>query len=110
MQDSLIDVNIASDYSKLSHMLNTCKGEQKKKIIEQTISGEGITSPIIEKFNPEIGFGDQEMISMLFYLGYLTITGERLGRPELKIPNHVMKELYAEYFLNSVDKELQLRI
>ena len=110
LPDSLIDVNIASDYSKLSHMLNTCKGEQKKKIIEQTISGEGITSPIIEKFNPEIGFGDQEMISMLFYLGYLTITGERLGRPELKIPNHVMKELYAEYFLNSVDKELQLRI
>ena len=108
--ESLIDVNIASDYSKLSHMLNTCHGEEKKEIIEKTISGEGITSNITEKFNPEIGFGDQEMISMLFYLGYLTIKGERLGRPELKIPNKIMKELYSEYFLENIDKEFNLRI
>ena len=108
--DSLIDVNIASDYSKLSHMLNICKGEEKIEIIEKTISGEGITSPITEKFNPEIGFSDQEMISMLFYLGYLTISGERLGRPELKIPNHVMKELYSTYFLESIEKDYKLRI
>ena len=107
--DSLIDVNIASDYSKLSHMLNTCKGEEKIKIIEKTISGEGITSPITEKFNPEIGFQDQEMISMLFYLGYLTIKGEEFGEPKLVIPNRVMRELYSEYLLNSLQKELQFR-
>ena len=103
MPESLIDVNIASDYSKLSHMLNTCKGEEKKEIIEKTISGEGITSKITEKFNPEIGFGDQEMISMLFYLGYLTIVGEEFGYPKLEIPNKIMKELYAEYFLESIE-------
>ena len=73
MPDSLIDVNIASDYSKLSNMLNTCKGEEGVEIIKKTISGEGVTSPITEKSNPEIGFSDQELISMLFYLGYLTI-------------------------------------
>ena len=107
--DNLIDVNIASDYSKLSHMLNTCKGEEKIGIIEKTISGEGITSPITEKFNPEIGFADQEMISMLFYLGYLTIKGEEFGEPKLVIPNRVMRELYSEYLLNTLQKELQFR-
>ena len=107
--DNLIDVNIASDYSKLSHMLNTCKGEEKIGIIEKTISGEGITSPITEKFNPEIGFRDQEMISMLFYLGYLTIKGEEFGEPKLVIPNRVMRELYSEYLLNTLQKELQFR-
>ena len=110
LPESLIDVNIASDYSKLSNMLSICKGEEKKEIIEKTISGEGITSVITEKFNPEIGFEDREMISMLFYLGYLTISGERLGRPELKIPNKVMKELYSTYFLESIEKELDLKI
>ena len=110
MPESLIDVNIASDYSKLSHMLNTCHGEEKKEIIEKTISGEGIVSPITEKFNPEIGFEDQEMISMLFYLGYLTIRGEEFGYPKLEIPNHVMKELYAEYFLENIEKELEFRV
>ena len=36
---------------------------------------------------------------MLYYLGYLTITGKFLGKPILKIPNKVMKEIYADYFL-----------
>ena len=110
MPESLIDVNIASDYSKLSKMLQICQGEQSKQIIEQTVLGKGIVMPIIDKFNPEIEFGDQELISMLFYLGYLTISGEVLGTPELKIPNRVMKELYAEYFLESLEKNLNLRV
>ena len=108
--ESLIDVNIASDYAKLSKMLQICQGEQLKEIIEQTILGKGIVMPIIDKFNPEIEFGDQELISMLFYLGYLTISGELLGTPELKIPNKIMKELYAEYFLESIEKNLNLRV
>lgn len=106
--ENLIDVNIASDYAKLSNMLRICKGEEKKAIIEKTILGEGIACQITEKFNPEIGFEEKEMISMLFYLGYLTISGERLGRPELKIPNLVMRELYAEYFLESIQREFNL--
>ncbi len=108
--ENLIDVNIASDYSKLSHMLNVCKGENRKEIIEKTISGEGVSSEITEKFNPEIGFEEKEMISMLFYLGYLTITGEEYGYPKLKIPNYVMKELYATYFLESMEKELEFSV
>ena len=110
MPDTLIDVNIASDYSKLSNMLKICTGEEKKNIIENTIYGEGVISKITEKFNPEIGFGDQELISMLFYLGYLTISGEEFGMSRLKIPNKVMKDLYATYFLESVEKEAEFRI
>ena len=109
LPESLIDVNIASDYSKLSHMLNTCKGDERVEIIKKTITGEGIISPITEKFNPEIGFRDQEMISMLYYLGYLTIKGEEFGEPSLKIPNKVMRELYSEYFLENIEKEIQFR-
>lgn len=45
------------------------------------------------------------MISMLYYLGYLTISGELVGIPELTIPNKVMKEIYANYFMQIMDKE-----
>ena len=108
--ENLIDTNIASDYSKLAHMLNICRGENKKEIIEKTISGEGVTSDITEKFNPEVGFGEKEMISMLYYLGYLTIAGEELGTPKLQIPNKVMKELYSEYFLESIEREIDFGV
>ncbi len=106
----LIDMNIASDYSKLGRMLDLCKGENRLEMLEKTVSGEGIVTDITEKFNPEIVFGDKEFTSMLFYLGYLTIDKERLGKPELKIPNKIMREIYSDYFLNIVNKVAELRI
>ena len=47
---------------------------------------------------------------MLFYLGYLTIEGEEVGYPRLNIPNVVMKELYADYFLKILSDELDIDI
>ena len=108
--EQLIDMNIASDYSKLANMLKICQGRGRIDIIEKTVLGEGITSEIIGKFNPELGFEEKELVSMLFYLGYLTITGEKLERPELNIPNKVMRELYAEYFLETLTQEADFKI
>ena len=108
--DQLIDVNIASDYSKLGRMLDLCKGEEREKVIEKTVSGEGIVSEIRQKFNPAIEFTETDLISMLFYLGYLTITGEIFEKPELNIPNRVMKELYSNYFLEILSKNTDLTV
>ena len=78
-------------------MLDLCKEEKRKEIIEKTIAGEGIVTELIEKFNPAIEFAEQEMVSMLYYLGYLTISENIAGSPKLVIPNTVMKEIYAKY-------------
>jgi len=104
----LIDSNIASDYSKLGKMLDLCKGENKTEIIEKTIEGEGLARNIKDKFNPAMEFTEEDMISMLFYLGYLTIQGEVMQMPKLEIPNKVMKELYARYFLETVRNSFQI--
>ena len=44
--DSLVDVNIASDYSKLKNMLELCGNETKINILEKVISGKGVTTEI----------------------------------------------------------------
>ena len=106
----LIDMNIASDYSKLGKMLNLCKGEEREKVIEKTVSGEGIVSELTQKFNPAIEFTEQDLVSMLYYLGYLTITGEVFEKPLLKIPNRVMKEIYSSYFLEILSKNTDLQV
>ena len=108
--DKLIDMNIASDYSKIGKMLDLCQGENRLEILQKTVKGEPISSNIVEKFNPAIEFTEIDMISMLYYLGYLTISGEDLGTPELTIPNKVMKEIYASYFMQLMDKEADFRI
>ena len=106
----LIDVNIASDYSKLAGMLDLCKGEEREQIIEKSVSGEGIISEITQKFNPAIEFTEKDLVSMLFYLGYLTISGEELETPELKTPNRVMREIYSDYFMKILSKEADFQI
>ena len=108
--NQLIDVNIASDYTKLGKMLDLCKGEERERVIEKTVSGEGIISEIRQKFNPAMEFTETDLVSMLYYLGYLTIAGEVFEKPELKIPNKVMKELYSEYFMEILKKETDLQV
>ena len=108
--DDLIDMNIASDYSKIGKMLDLCKGENRAEILRKTVQGEPIVNTIVKKFNPAIEFDETDMISMLYYLGYLTISGELVGIPKLIIPNKVMKEIYASYFMQLIDKEAEFRI
>ena len=108
--NDLIDMNIASDYSKIGKMLDLCKGEKRLDILRKTVQGETITNTIVEKFNPAIEFTEIDMISMLYYLGYLTISGNLAGIPELTIPNKVMKEIYASYFLQLMNEKAEFRI
>ena len=108
--DKLVDMNIASDYSKLGKMLDLCKSEKRLEILEKTISKEGVLTEITEKFNPEIDFTTQDFASLLFYLGYLTIEGEELGRTKLEIPNKIMKNIYSDYFLQKVNEQSNLQI
>ena len=108
--DQIIDMNIASDYNKLGKMLDLCKGEERERVIEKTVSGEGIVSDIRQKFNPAIEFTEIDLVSMLFYLGYLTIAGEEFEKPELKIPNRVMKEIYSDYFLEILKQETDFQV
>jgi len=108
--EDLVDSNIASDYSKLGGMLDICEDDNKIQILERTISGEGILTEITRKFNPEIGFGEKEFASMLFYLGYLTIRGNLIGKAKLQIPNLIMRELYSSYFMELVNNKANLKI
>ena len=108
--ENLVDVNIASDYSKIGKMLDLCKGKKRAEIIEKTVFGEGILSEITQKFNPAMEFTDTDLVSMLYYLGYLTIEGTEVGFPKLKVPNKVMKEIYSEYFLKTLGQDFSNNI
>ncbi len=108
LPESLIDANIASDYKKLSNMLELCSGEERKQILETTISGGSIIAEIVSKFNPEKEFEKEEFTSLLFYLGYLTIVDDEAGYAKLGIPNKIMKELYSQYFLKTVTESLNM--
>ena len=49
----LIDMNIASDYSKIGKMLDLCKGENRLEILRQTVQGEPIVNNIVKNLTPQ---------------------------------------------------------
>ncbi len=110
LPERMVDVNIASDYTKIGNMLKLCKGEKRLEILGKTLSSEGVLSEITEKFNPAVDFGDNEMSSMLYYLGYLTISESVGAYARLVIPNKMMREIYADYFLKVIQEENNLNI
>ena len=98
----LVDINIISDYSKIEAFMDLCKNMNKIGILEKIVSGESIESELTEKFNAEIEFGEKELISLLYYLGYLRIKENDFGILKFGSPNDVIKKIYSEYFLEYI--------
>ena len=62
------------------------------------------------QFNLEEDFTRDDIISLLYYFGYLTIKELNIvGKIDFKIPNYIMKETYGNYFLKILrDNEIHL--
>ena len=97
----MLDSNLAPDHSKLAYVASLPKGEE----VILNIVGENALTAVQEL---EDRFGIQQMLaesntkpfmlSLLYYLGVLTLTAEITldGEQILRIPNLVMERLYAE--------------
>lgn len=82
--DNLEGINY---YNKIKEFISCCNDEKKIEILKKMVEGNTILVDIVRKFNPEIKFDERYILSMLYYLGYLTISGEMLGMEELRVPN-----------------------
>ena len=106
--EELVDINILSDYSKIEAFMDLCKSMNKIELLEKIVSGEDVESALTEKFNVEIEFGEKELISLLFYLGYLTIKEKGFSKCKFKIPNDVIREIYSNYFLEYISRKANI--
>ena len=112
--EKLVDTNIISDYRKIEAFMDLCKKEGKIKLLEKIVGGESVESRLTEKFNSEIDFGEKELISLLYYLGYLTIKNNEFGILQFGIPNEIIRQIYVEYFMkyiqerSGIEEEIQI--
>jgi hypothetical protein len=107
----LLDANIASDYVKIRNLFNI-KGntEQFAKVLKLLTEVGGIDSRLVPMFNLERAFGTEDLVSLLFYMGFLTIQYEELGSYYFTFPNYVIRKLYNNYFLEVVSQQADLPI
>lgn len=105
---NMLDLNIKTDYKKLESLAFNFKDEE---IIESILANEEVEVNLVERFNLGYMYENKEnFISLLFYMGMLTIKESFLGSITLKIPNIAMKEIYWEYFRRKLSENSNLNI
>ena len=98
----LTDPNMRSDYHKLTTMFDLFENEEAKQhVLEKIMNNENLETDIITNFNFAEPFEEEEFLSLLFYLGLLTIKKEgHAFDVSLQTPNAVIRDIYYQYYAN----------
>jgi hypothetical protein len=105
----MLDVNIATDYGKIQKLFSIQgKEEQYLHILRELLENGEVIAVLTTQYSFIRGFTQDDLVSLLFYMGFLTIKSENLSRYTFTFPNYVIKKLYADYFFNSILEKAQL--
>ena len=105
----MLDSNIATDYYKVKKIFNIQQREQEFIPVLKQLTTEGVLiAKITQFFNLEKAITENDLISLLFYMGWITIKDASDGLHNFQMPNQVIKELYYNYFVDIVEQETGL--
>jgi hypothetical protein len=108
---TLLDPNIASDYKKIRQVFELVRRDPFTLPTFQTlIEKQTITASLTDVFSLERGFNTSDAVSMLFYMGFLTIVERDLSSYVFKYPNYLIEKLYAQYFVALLQNTEELPI
>jgi hypothetical protein len=90
----IIDDNLKTDYGRLHRLV---QNEQNREKLLDIVKENGIISDIISQFSIDRMYNNEYFVSLLFYMGLLTIDKYERGSTYLKIPNFSIQTIYWEY-------------
>jgi hypothetical protein len=97
--ENIIDPNLHTDYGRLQRL---SQNKKNREILLQIMREGSIVSRILEKFPIDMIDDDSYFISLLFYMGMLTVEQPYQSRLKLCIPNYSIKIQYWEYLAKYV--------
>ena len=95
---TLLDTNISSDYGKLRRMLGVGDPAGNFEVLEKIIQDGSVSSAITVQFSFERTWTREDFVSLMFYMGLLTVQKAVLSEMVFQVPNHVIRELYYRFF------------
>ncbi|MGD9556339.1 MAG: AAA family ATPase [Mangrovibacterium sp.] len=94
--ENMIDDNLKTDYGRLQRL---AQNEENRGRLLEIAKENGIVSDIISKFSIDRLEDTEYFVSLLFYMGLLTIDKFEMGSIHLKIPNYSIRTIYWEYIV-----------
>ncbi|MFD3158113.1 AAA family ATPase [Haloimpatiens sp. FM7330] len=100
----IIDNNLKMDYSKVKEIAINFKD---KTLMKNIMTDKGICEEVKERFNIDNIYKEKKnFISLLFYLGMLTIKSNSEDEVKLGIPNEVIKSIYWDYLYEGIKQKV----
>jgi hypothetical protein len=107
--EELLDENIASDYHKLQRMLQVGGPEIGLSTMEGVMAQGWVRARLTRQFTFERPWLPDDQVSLLYYLGMLTVK-ERMGAFwAFQVPNLAIKGLYYSFFLDQFRQRADLK-
>jgi len=94
--EKIIDDNLKTDYGRLQRLT---QNETNREMLLQILKDDGIVTKIHSKFSIDALYRDKYFVSLLFYMGLLTIDKPTMGSVQLRIPNYSIKTVLWEYIM-----------
>ena len=113
--ESMIDPNVVSDYRKIRAVLAIGEKSLEESVLTQIVRDRAISVRRIQQlfvltWDTEFLFTEGSLVSLLFYMGYLTISERQGLNITLKMPNMVLESLYLEYMERLLTVRGEVRI
>ncbi len=108
--EQMLDENIASDYGKIMKLFAIGDSERNYKVLEELITNGEVIGGHSRKIDMDKGFDRDDFISLLLYMGFITISGRVLTRLRYTIPNYVIQRLYFAYFKVELERRSRFTI
>lgn len=101
--NKLFDSNIVSSYEKIKNIIMLNNNNFYKEILDSLFYERSITGKLKDYFNLNSIINKHDIISLLYYFGYITIE-EKIDSIsyKFKIPNKMMELVYNEYYLSII--------
>ena len=101
----LMDSNIISNYEQIKNIISL--GDYRN-IITNILDDGLIKSVLVVNFDLNKKFNNNDIVSLLYYFGYLTIDSGDGILNTFAIPNKVINDVFNRYFLNLFDDNINV--
>ncbi|WP_020396007.1 AAA family ATPase [Thiolinea disciformis] len=106
----MLDENIASDYGKIMAMFSIGDRDTNYTVLEELLNQGEVSARYQRKFDFDKGFDRDDFVSLLAYMGFISLQRKTLSGDIFTIPNYVMRELYFQYFKVEVERRNHITI
>jgi len=101
---SLVDMNLNQSGTTIDNIVGLKNREDNYKVIEELINEKQIGGELQPFINIEEKFDENDLITLLFNIGMLTIKGFDL-ETQFEMPNKIIENIYLKYLSHLVQRQ-----